>query len=77
MKAASPVAMLQSMTMMPTLRFLLHRSTRMETGKVKATMDQYTAEARDPAWVSVRPSPPVLTETFRNGMSDETTSRSM
>jgi ABC-type transporter lipoprotein component MlaA len=38
--AASPVAMLQSITMRPTLRFLLHLSTRMETGNVKITMDQ-------------------------------------
>jgi hypothetical protein len=38
--AAMPVAMLQSMTMIPTLRLRLHRSTRMDTGKVKMTIDQ-------------------------------------
>src|SRR5271157_5149616 len=40
MNAARPVAMLHSITMMPTLRFLLHLSTIMETGNVKTTMDQ-------------------------------------
>ena len=38
--AAMPVAMLQSMTMSPTLRLRLHRSTSSETGKVKTTIDQ-------------------------------------
>ena len=70
--AARPVATLQSMTMSPTLRFRLQRSTRSETGNVKITMDQYTAEAREPAWVSVTPR-----SLFRNGIREETTSRSM
>ncbi len=38
--AARPVATLQSITMRPTLRFLLQRSTRREAGNVKITMDQ-------------------------------------
>ena len=35
-----PVATLQSITMTPTLRFLLHLSTRMETGNVNADNGQ-------------------------------------
>ena len=70
--AQARVAILQNIAMMEILFVRLQRSTRMETGKAKTRIDQYTLDTSRPHWASVMPN-----SCFKNGNSETITMRSM